>query len=163
MQLPIRWASNSPKIGSLHSLCGVKKAIQQAAIFEKTIKIMESMLSLKLMRHTRDNGTIAFRLEVSTTLDPRVYVNDGFAGPEVDAATGDRIVTLFAKETNAASGAALGYSVPLGDDNPVPTSSDYLIVRLLQGDGRELDSARLKGGGTVGSTSDAEEITRPFP
>ena len=124
---------------------------------------MESMLNLKLMKHMRSNGTIAFHLEVSTTLDPKVYVTDGFAGPEVDAATGDRIVTLFAKETKAASGDQLGYRVPLGDDNPVPTSSDYLIVRLLQGDGRELESARLQGGGTVGSTSDAEEITRPFP
>ncbi len=120
-------------------------------------------MNLQLVRHFRQDGTPQFRLEVSTDLDAAAYAADGFSGPEEDLSTGERVLTLYAKDvTTSNTHPQLAYSVPLGASNPVASAAEYLIVKLEHKNGTQLDSSRIDGGTKVTNGSDPEIIGKPL-
>jgi hypothetical protein len=121
------------------------------------------MMNLQLVRHFRQDGTPQFRLEVSTDLDTAAYAADGFSGPEEDRNTGEHVLTLYAKEViTSSTRPQVAYSVPLGDRNPIPTTAEYLIVKLKHKDGTQLDSTRIDGGTKVTQGSDPDLTGKPL-
>ena len=107
------------------------------------------------------SSSSGYQLKVVATFEGEGFVNGGYLKHDWNAETQEWTVDVIA--TSAAPGVSRTiYMIPFDGGNPIPNANQSILVRLTDADGRELQSARVGGGGTILSGGDTNDGTRPF-